>query len=107
MRVLLKFFQKTKNAVINVCVNEVEDLKSLKIQFELNVRFFINRDERVRYIEHYFDRTPPIILNENNIDAINHLLNQFIDQVKDEIEAWSQRGSGWIMDEILEASTSK
>ena len=102
MRVLLKFFQKTKNAVINVCVNEVEDLKSLKIQFGLNVRFFINRDEEVRNIEHYFDRMPPII-NENNIDTINHLLNQFIDQVKGEIEAWSQRGSGWVMDEILEA----
>ena len=101
-RDVLKFFQKTKNAVINVCVNEVEDLKSLKIQFGLNVRFFINRDEEVRYIEHYFDRMPPII-NENNIDTINHLLNQFIDQVKGEIEAWSQRGSGWVMDEILEA----
>ena len=101
-RDLLKFFQKTKNAVINVCVNEVEDLKSLKIQFELDVRFFINRDEEVRYIEHYFDRMPPII-NENNIDTINHLLNQFIDQVKGDIEAWSQRGSGWVMDKILEA----
>ena len=31
------------------------------------------------------------------------MLNQFIDEVKGEIEAWSQRGSGWIMDEILEA----
>ena len=31
------------------------------------------------------------------------MLNQFIDEVKGEIEAWSQRGSGWVMDEILEA----
>ena len=31
------------------------------------------------------------------------MLNQFIDQVKGEIEAWSERGSGWIMDKILEA----
>ena len=30
-------------------------------------------------------------------------LNQFIDEVKGEIEAWSERGSGWIMDKILEA----
>ena len=27
----------------------------------------------------------------------------FIDKVKGEIEAWSQRGSGWMIDEILEA----
>ena len=45
----------------------------------------------------------PVILNEHNIDISNPLLNQFIDEVKGEIEAWSERGSGWIMDEILEA----
>ena len=31
------------------------------------------------------------------------MLNQFLDEVKGEIEAWSQRGSGWVVDEILEA----
>ena len=45
----------------------------------------------------------PAILNEHNIDTLNNLLNQFIDEVKGEIEAWSERGSGWIMDKILKA----
>ena len=45
----------------------------------------------------------PVILNEHNIDIIKPLLNQFIDDMKGEIEAWSERGSGWIMDKILEA----
>ena len=54
-------------------------------------------------MEHYFNRMQPTILNEHNIDTLNHLLNQFIDEVKREIEAWSQRGSGWVIDEILEA----
>ena len=45
----------------------------------------------------------PVILNEHNMDIIKPLLNQFIDDVKGEIEAWSERGSGWIMDKILEA----
>ena len=54
-------------------------------------------------MEHYFNRMQPVILNENNIDTLNHLLNLFIDEVKGEIEAWSQRGSGWVLDEILEA----
>ena len=67
------------------------------------MRFVINRDGEVRYTEHYFDRMSPIILNENNMDTLNHLLNQFIDGVRGEIEAWSQRGSGWVLDEILEA----
>ena len=42
----------------------------------------------------------PAILNEHNIDILNLLLNQFIDEVKGEIETWSERGSGWIMDKI-------
>ena len=29
-------------------------------------------------------------------------MQQFIDEVKGEIEAWSQRGSVWVIDEILE-----
>ena len=54
-------------------------------------------------MERYFDQMRPIILKENNIGTLNNLLNQFIDEVKGEIEAWSQRGSGWVIDKILEA----
>ena len=100
---LFKFFQKTKNSFVNVCTNEVETLKSVKIQFGLVVRFYIIRDENLQQMDHYFNRMQPVILNENNIDILNHLLSQFIDEVKGEIEAWSERGSGWIMDKILEA----
>ena len=100
---LFKFFQKTKKSFINVCTNEVETLKSVKIQFGLVVRFYMIRDEKLQQMDHYFNRMQPVILNEHNADTLNHLLNQFIDEVKGEIEAWSQRGSGWIMDEILEA----
>ena len=100
---LFKFFQKTKNSFINVCTNEVETLKSVKIQFSLLVKFYMKRDGKVEEMDHYFNRMRPVILNEHNIDTLNPALNQFIDEVKGEIEAWSQRGSGWIMDKILEA----
>ena len=63
----------------------------------------MTRDEKVEQMDHYFNRMKPVILNGNNIDILNPLLNQFIDEVKGEIEAWSERGSGWIMDKILEA----
>ena len=100
---IFRFFQKTKNSFINVCMNEVETLKSVKIQFGLFVRFYRIRDEKLQQMEHYFNQMRPAILTEHNIDTLNHLLNQFIDEVKGEIEAWSQSGSGWVMDEILEA----
>ncbi len=58
---------------MNFCVNEVEALKSLKIQFGLLVRFYMNRDEKVQEMEYYFNRMQPEILNEHNIDTLNNL----------------------------------
>ena len=54
-------------------------------------------------MEYYRYQKEPAILNEHNIDTLNYLLNQFIDEVKGDIEAGSQKGSGWVIDEILEA----
>ena len=45
----------------------------------------MNQNEEVQEMEHYFNRMQPAILNEHNIDTLNHLLNQFIDEVKGEI----------------------
>ena len=100
---LFKFFQKEKDNFINVSKQEVETNKSLKIQFTITVRFYVDRDGEREYILHYFNRMQPVILNEHNMDVIKPVLNQFVEQVKGEIEAWSERGSGWIFDEIVEA----
>ena len=100
---LFKFFQKTKTSFINVCKNEVEALKSVKIQFSLLVKFHMTREEKVEEMEHYFNRMQPVIVNEHNMDTLSPLLNQFIHEVKGEIEAWSERGSGWVMDKIVKA----
>ena len=103
---LLKFIQRNKDEFTDICQQEVEDLKSVKIQFALNVRFHNNRNYQLEYMDHYFNRMNPVILNENNIERLNEFLNQFVDEVRGEIEAWSQRGSSWVVDEILEASYS-
>ena len=57
----------------------------------------MTREGKVEEMEHYFNRMQPVIVNEHNTDTLNPLLNQFIHEVKGEIEAWSERGSGWIM----------
>ena len=102
-RDLFKFFQKNKDEFIDICQQEVDELKSVKIHFALNVRFYINRDDHVEYMDHYFNRMQPIILNKDNIGGLKKFLNQFVDEVRGEIEAWYQRGSGWLVNEILEA----
>jgi len=100
---IFRFFQETKISFIHVTREEAQDLGSVKVQFGLLVRFSVNRNEEVEYMEHYFNKMKPIVINRHNIDTLNHVFNQFVDEVRGEIEAWSERGSGWVVDEILEA----
>ena len=70
------FSKKQKNLFINVCMNKVETLKSVKIQFGLLVRFYMIRDEEVEEIEHYFNRMQPVILDEHFSNSlITHKVN--------------------------------
>ena len=100
---LFNFFQNTKDSFVNVCEREVKAMKSVKIKFSLNARFYIYRNEERQEMDHYFNRMDPVIVNQHNKDIIKPLLNQYIDQVNGDIAAWSERGSGWIMDKITDA----
>ena len=73
------------------------------MQFGILKSFYIDRNGEVERMEHYFNRMQPIVLNVHNMDTLNYMMNQFVDEVRREIEAWSQRRSGWVVDEILGA----
>ena len=100
---LLKFFQKTKTRFTDVCEHEVAALKSVKIELGLLVNFYENRGNQPTKMDHYFKQKQSMILNEHNIDTLSHMINQWVDEVKGEIESWSQRGSGWVLDDSLKA----
>ena len=82
---------------MGVTREEVQDLKSFKVQYGLIVKFQKTTNEEVENMEHYFKSKQPIMINEHNIDALNHVFNNFVEEVKGDIEAWSEKGSGlWI-----------
>jgi len=101
---LLRFAQKTKSRFEEVVENEIKTLKSLKTQFALKVKFSITRDDEKQEMEHYFKQKDPAVFNRNNAATVNSTFRRFIDEVKGEIEAWSQRGSGWVVEGVLEAT---
>jgi len=100
---LLRFAQKTKTRFTNLIENEIARLRSIKTQFDLLVKFSITRDGETQHMEHYFKQRDPVIFNTNNEETVDNIFNRFIDQVKGEIEVWSQRGSGWVVEGILAA----
>lgn len=67
-----------------------------KTQFGLRAKFSITRDGETQYMEHYFVQSDPAIFNISNEVTMNDVFNHFIDQVKGEIEACSERGAGWL-----------
>ena len=95
---IFTFFQETKNSFTHVTRAEAQDLGSIKVQFGLLVRFSVNRNEELEHMEHYFNKMKPVVINQHNIDTLNHVFNQFVDEVRGEIENWSERGSGWVVD---------
>lgn len=88
------FCTKKKTGFTNLIENEIARLGSIKTQFCLEVRFSIVIDGDRHVMEHYFYQRDCAIFNRNNEATINDIFNCFIDEVKGEIEAWSQRGSG-------------
>ena len=100
---LLKFAQKTKASFKEVIGNEIKTLKSVKTQLALDIKFLISRDGQKQEMEHDFRQRDPMVFNRNNVATVSKVFRQFIDEVKGKIEAWSQRGSGWVVEGVLEA----
>ncbi|KAL9953875.1 hypothetical protein ACROYT_G041348 [Oculina patagonica] len=53
-------------------------------------------------MEHYFKEKEPHVFNEHNKQQIKQEFDRFIERAKGQIEAWSERGSGWIIERITE-----
>ena len=100
---LLQFAQKTKTRFINLIENEIASLESIKTQFGLLIKFSIVRGEKTQYMEHYFAQRGNAVFTRNNEESVNTTFNRFIDEVKGEIEASSQRGSGRVIEGIVAA----
>ena len=54
-------------------------------------------------MEIYFKQRDPAVFNINNAETVNSVFRRFIDEIKGEIEAWSQIRSGWVVKAVLEA----
>ena len=83
--------------------NEIASLGSIKTKFVLLAKFSTFRNEQTQYMEHYFAQRDNEIFNRNNEETINTAFNRFVDEVKGQIEAWSQREFGWVLEGIVAA----
>ena len=100
---LLAFARENKEKFTNVVKNEIKELNSVKVSFGLKAEFSIIRNNKRQTMEHYFQENQPHIFNRNNQAQIKIEFDRFVETMKGEIEAWSARGSGWVLEKIMVA----
>lgn len=73
------------------------------MSFRLKVKFSIQRDGETQYMEDYFRENEPHVLNGRNEELIRQEFDRLVERTTGEIEAWSERGSGWVVERVMEA----
>ena len=51
-------------------------------------------------MEHYFEDGKPHVFERNDEEQIKQKFDEFIETAKGEIEHWSEKGSGWVVEKI-------
>ncbi|KAL9969009.1 hypothetical protein ACROYT_G021166 [Oculina patagonica] len=102
---LFVFQKKTKGKFVDLVENEIIDLKDIKVSFEMKIKFTKEHLKTgvIQEMEHYFKEKEPHVFNEHNKQQIKQEFDRFIERAKGQIEAWSERGSGWVIERIIEA----
>ena len=96
---LLNFAQKTKSRFAELIQNEIQTPQSVKTRA---VRRSTTNGEK-QEMEQCFKQRDPAVFNRNNSATVNSVFGRSIDEFKGEIEAWSQGGSGWVVQVVFEA----
>ena len=64
--------------------------------------FSIERNGEKEYMNNYFGENDLHVFNKHDSDdLIEKAFDKFIEMMKGEIENWSERGPGWVLEEIM------
>jgi len=97
---LLRFARENKEKITDVVEQETLRLNSVKVSFGLQVKFSIERNGETQFMEHYFKEDETHVFGRNDEEQIKQKFDEFIENVKGEIEHWSEMGSGWVVERI-------
>ena len=92
---------KRKQKFTDLVENEIKELKSVKVSFGLKVEFSIERNGETQYMERYFREEEPHVFNGHDKELIKEEFDRFVERAKGEIEGWSAKGSGWVLERIM------
>ena len=98
---LLAFARATQEKFTDLVEREIRELKSVKVSFGLKVKFSMERNGETEYMEHYFREQEPHVFNRHDKELIKQEFDRFVERMKGEIESWSVKRSGWVLQRIM------
>ena len=72
----------------------------MKESFGLKVKFSIEINGETDHMEHYFREDEAHVFDRHDEDKIKIKFDKFVEREKGEIEVWSAKGSGWVIERI-------
>jgi len=97
---IFRFARENKETFTDLVEQEISKLKNVRVGFGLEVKFSIERDGETQTMKHYFKNNRPYIFNWYDKEQIKEKFDEFIEDIRGEIEAWSESGSGWVVEKI-------
>ena len=97
---LFRFARENKEKFTDLVEQEILKQKNVKVSFALEAKFSRERDGETQDMKHYFENKNPYIFNRYDKEEIQEKFDEFIENTKGEIEAWSEMGSGWAIEKI-------
>jgi len=97
---IFRFARENKETFTDLIEEEISELKNVKVGFGLEVKFSIERDGETQTMKHYFKNNRPYIFNRYDKEQIKEKFDEFIENIRGEIEVWSGSGSGWVVEKI-------
>ena len=100
-RDIFKFARENKEKFTDLVEQAILELKNVKVGFGLEVKFTIERDGVTQTMKHYFKSNRPLIFNRyDEEEEIKEGFDEFIETIEGEIQSWSEKGSGWVVEKI-------
>jgi len=97
---IFRFARGNKEKFTDLVEQEIFELKNVKVGFGLEVKFSIERDGETQSMKNYFKTNRPYIFTRYDKEEIKDKCDEFIENIKGEIESWSEMGSGWVVEKI-------
>jgi len=89
---------ENRKKIIDLVEREIQELKNVKVSFQMQVKF--SRDREPREMNYFFQNDEPQVFNRYSENKIIEKFDKFIEITKGEVEKWNNDGSDWNVEKI-------